>query len=136
MKDDLKNVKYWNKLDDPNFPDKEIISITIDNKIRSKYNFNSNNLYLELFIGYKFTSYGSVSTIYDLSIEDLNETLKKQGYKVIEFPEGMGNSSLLFKQLIEDGYTMIPLNSRCYIKPSYSFKIKFFNLRLKSIDIS
>jgi hypothetical protein len=115
VKDDLKNVKYWNKLDDPNFPDKEIISITIDNKIRSKYNFNSNNLYLELFIGYKFISYGSVSTIYDLSIEDLNETLKKQGYKVIEFPEGMGNSSLLFKQLIEDGYTIIPLNSRCYI---------------------
>lgn len=123
IKSNLKEINFWDKVD--KFDNRIIVEI------------NDGNIYkLEFILGNKhLVNYGSISSIYDLKVEELELIIKKDFKKMSLSNSIYSEKKKVLKALAMNSLEFIPLDECVYIKTDESIEINYEEKIFKTTDI-
>lgn len=139
LKDEFKFISSWERLLDPDFKNKNHVSLNCSNDLVKKYGLKSNILELEYMVSKNFLSYSPDGTIYNITGDDLHELVKADKYHVLNFPKNFSfKDDILFiiNKLLQNNFTIIPLEDKIYIKTTETIELYYKNQELTTVELS
>lgn len=120
LKSKFKYIKFWSKIDSPDFINKNSVTLKITDKaIINSFNLEEDLLHLEFAVSNSFVSYGNLSSVYALDEQTLLKIAKNNGYMVMIIPESLDFETdiiPLYKTLIDYNIQIIPLEYKVLIR--------------------
>jgi len=113
IKDELKNIRYWKKLDEETLEGLKTIDIEIDDHLVKEYELESNVLSLSYYVAKSFIGYNNNHSLYKITHDDLKKLLKNE-FKFLNLDNESDLYYVTIRKLLEHGLDVIPVNDNIF----------------------